>query len=207
LVCKLFTGLFHLQLARLSRDHLKPVKSILQRIPSSTLKRSGTFRFPHVIHPQNYLHPQFFSHRNHTTSTTHSGRCSAHMPSCIFRGARACNAAWNVVDTTARSSTWLEPFRQSKCRIAVFTACPSHWSQYSSQVDTIVPLRKQLKDEAKAKRASSLADGPKPTLVHDTRLRDWELTVGIEIHAQLNTARKLFSSTIPPKMGHLKTNL
>jgi aspartyl-tRNA(Asn)/glutamyl-tRNA(Gln) amidotransferase subunit B len=30
----------------------------------------------------------------------------------------------------------------------------------------------------------------------DSRLAEWELTVGIEIHAQLNTARKLFSGKI-----------
>jgi aspartyl-tRNA(Asn)/glutamyl-tRNA(Gln) amidotransferase subunit B len=51
---------------------------------------------------------------------------------------------------------------------------------------TIIPLRKQLKDQAKARKSS-----PKS---NKQSLKDWELTVGIEIHAQLNTARKLFSS-------------
>jgi aspartyl-tRNA(Asn)/glutamyl-tRNA(Gln) amidotransferase subunit B len=57
----------------------------------------------------------------------------------------------------------------------------------------VTPFRKRQKDEAKlakkqgvnkkAKRDSQTADG-------------WELTVGIEIHAQLNTARKLFSPAV-----------
>ncbi|ORY68322.1 PET112 family protein [Pseudomassariella vexata] len=54
-----------------------------------------------------------------------------------------------------------------------------------------VPLRKQLKDEAKKAKAS----GKKKTKNVDNQVVDgWELTVGIEIHAQLNTARKLFSA-------------
>lgn len=57
-----------------------------------------------------------------------------------------------------------------------------------------VPLRKHLKDEAKRKKAESRAAQPTPTThLQDARLRDWELTVGIEIHAELNTANKLFS--------------
>lgn len=52
-----------------------------------------------------------------------------------------------------------------------------------------VPLRKQLKEEAKAKKR-----GAKQKKGEDPRLASWELTVGIEIHAQLNTESKLFSS-------------
>jgi hypothetical protein len=63
------------------------------------------------------------------------------------------------------------------------------------QSSGVIPLRKQLKDEAKAKKASSFNKAcGKPILEEsDPRLKEWELTVGIEIHAQLNTARKLFS--------------
>jgi aspartyl-tRNA(Asn)/glutamyl-tRNA(Gln) amidotransferase subunit B len=60
----------------------------------------------------------------------------------------------------------------------------------------VVPLRKQLKDEAKAKKSASLETRGKTKKQDiDPRLKNWELTVGIEIHAQLNTARKLFSCT------------
>ncbi|KIW89108.1 aspartyl/glutamyl-tRNA(Asn/Gln) amidotransferase, B subunit [Cladophialophora bantiana CBS 173.52] len=55
------------------------------------------------------------------------------------------------------------------------------------------PLRKQLKDAVKATRtlprAPAAAENP-------DILADWELTVGIEIHAQLNASRKLFSPGI-----------
>jgi aspartyl-tRNA(Asn)/glutamyl-tRNA(Gln) amidotransferase subunit B len=64
------------------------------------------------------------------------------------------------------------------------------------QTSNVVPLRKQLKDEAKAKKsASSEMRGKTKKQDIDPRLKNWELTVGIEIHAQLNTARKLFSCT------------
>ncbi|KAI0846296.1 GatB/GatE catalytic domain-containing protein [Daldinia vernicosa] len=53
-----------------------------------------------------------------------------------------------------------------------------------------VPLRKQLKDEAKKQKAL----GKKKKKNASNQVVDgWELTVGIEIHAQLNTAKKLFS--------------
>jgi aspartyl-tRNA(Asn)/glutamyl-tRNA(Gln) amidotransferase subunit B len=53
-----------------------------------------------------------------------------------------------------------------------------------------VPLRKQLKDEAKALRVWREQKDSEAT----SQLGDWELTVGIEIHAQLDTESKLFSS-------------
>ena len=55
------------------------------------------------------------------------------------------------------------------------------------------PFRKALKDAAKQQKKAS--KGAKKSLkAADPRLEKWELTVGIEIHAELNTARKLFSS-------------
>lgn len=58
-----------------------------------------------------------------------------------------------------------------------------------------VPLRKQLKAEEKALKAS----GHKRTGNASRQVvPGWELTVGIEIHAQLNTGHKLFSAAAPP---------
>lgn len=55
----------------------------------------------------------------------------------------------------------------------------------------VTPIRKQLKEQAKALNAS----GKKRKKNTDNQtVPGWELTVGIEIHAQLNTARKLFSA-------------
>lgn len=54
-----------------------------------------------------------------------------------------------------------------------------------------VPLRKQLKEEARrAKSQSRNGRGKNKVVAND----EWELTVGIEIHAQLNSEAKLFSS-------------
>jgi aspartyl-tRNA(Asn)/glutamyl-tRNA(Gln) amidotransferase subunit B len=68
-----------------------------------------------------------------------------------------------------------------------------HTQSQSNEIDTPIPFRKQLKDEAKRRKA----DGTKVSRSAKSGAeynKDWELTVGIEIHAQLNTARKLFSS-------------
>ncbi len=63
-----------------------------------------------------------------------------------------------------------------------------------------VPYRKQLKDEAKRKRqAQRLGAQQESTDLagkksNGSKLTNWKLTVGLEIHAQLNTERKLFSN-------------
>lgn len=63
----------------------------------------------------------------------------------------------------------------------------------------LTPLRKELKDVGKAARAAERAGGRglDHAVVDRDQVEGWELTVGIEIHAQLNTARKLFSGTLP----------
>ncbi|KAF2746988.1 hypothetical protein M011DRAFT_403397 [Sporormia fimetaria CBS 119925] len=53
------------------------------------------------------------------------------------------------------------------------------------------PFRKVLKDAAKKKKGEKSKQSGSRS---DPRLEKWELTVGIEIHAELNTARKLFSA-------------
>lgn len=52
------------------------------------------------------------------------------------------------------------------------------------------PLRKELKDAARTARLATAATCVQSPDVLD----DWDLTVGIEVHAQLNTSHKLFSS-------------
>ena len=66
----------------------------------------------------------------------------------------------------------------------------------SPQPPVAVPLRKHLKAEAKSKKAEARSSGSSPRTSSDISsalLSKWELTVGIEIHAELNTAHKLFS--------------
>ncbi|TKX23755.1 glutamyl-tRNA(Gln) amidotransferase subunit B [Elsinoe australis] len=61
------------------------------------------------------------------------------------------------------------------------------------QTDAIpTPLRKRLKDEAKRRKQDARARAPSPKFGDD--IEGWELTVGVEIHARLNTERKVFSS-------------
>ncbi|TQB70442.1 hypothetical protein MPDQ_000470 [Monascus purpureus] len=62
----------------------------------------------------------------------------------------------------------------------------STFSTYSSDR---IPLRKQLKQEAKALKARK----KKRRENEEASREKWELTVGIEIHAQLDTESKLFS--------------
>lgn len=63
----------------------------------------------------------------------------------------------------------------------------------ASRPPVAIPLRKHLKDEAKRKKAEARA-APNTKSREDARLQQWELTVGVEIHAELNTANKLFST-------------
>jgi aspartyl-tRNA(Asn)/glutamyl-tRNA(Gln) amidotransferase subunit B len=66
-------------------------------------------------------------------------------------------------------------------------------------------LRKELKDEAKRRRIES-----KSTPAHskdDVKLGNWELTVGIEIHAELNTSRKLFSDAFASTSSEPNSNV
>ena len=56
-----------------------------------------------------------------------------------------------------------------------------------------VPFRKQLKDEARQRKHVARETFPVKAGIVDEKLAIWELTVGLEIHAQLNTDRKLFS--------------
>jgi aspartyl-tRNA(Asn)/glutamyl-tRNA(Gln) amidotransferase subunit B len=65
--------------------------------------------------------------------------------------------------------------------------------QTAKAADTAVPLRKQLKEEAKQRKKSAKAAGKGETQAN-ALLDKWELTVGIEVHAELNTAHKLFST-------------
>lgn len=62
----------------------------------------------------------------------------------------------------------------------------------------VTPLRKELKDVSKAARAAKRVSSNDPAVVDREQIDGWELTVGIEIHAQLNTPRKLFSGKSAP---------
>jgi aspartyl-tRNA(Asn)/glutamyl-tRNA(Gln) amidotransferase subunit B len=72
----------------------------------------------------------------------------------------------------------------------------------SAPPEAAIPFRKQLKDEAKKRRS---LDGAQKK--RQRKLEDWELTIGIEIHAQLNTERKLFSAAASTINGEPNTHV
>ncbi|THW15778.1 hypothetical protein D6D02_04027 [Aureobasidium pullulans] len=70
----------------------------------------------------------------------------------------------------------------------------AHRFETAKAADAAVPLRKQLKEEAKQRKKSAKAAKSPGNNAADPLLDKWELTVGIEVHAELNTAHKLFST-------------
>lgn len=69
-------------------------------------------------------------------------------------------------------------------RIAPFSSAPRRYLQADH-----IPLRKQLKQDAKALRSHKKQRKES----EEASRQEWELTVGVEIHAQLDTEAKLFS--------------
>ena len=90
-------------------------------------------------------------------------------------------SSYRFVSTVRRQS------EGSRFGFAVATRSPFH-SIAVHQADT-APLRKQLKDAARSSKIQvKVSDNES-----DRKLADWKCTIGIEIHAQLNTSKKLFS--------------
>ncbi|KAL0936902.1 pet112 family protein [Colletotrichum truncatum] len=86
----------------------------------------------------------------------------------------------------ARSAPWAPTLRlESRASYATAQATPAAAAQAPP-----VPLRKKLKEEKKQLKKDTRGQKSKGS---NQTVDGWELTVGIEIHAQLNTARKLFS--------------
>ena len=85
--------------------------------------------------------------------------------------------------------------------------------QTEATQDSHVPFRKQLKHEARRKREAqrlevaqgNIRDTGKES--NDSTLRKWKLTVGLEIHAQLNTECKLFSDAKTCEDGEPNSNI
>lgn len=124
--------------------------------------------------------------------------CGLRYPSPMLQ--TCCRRA--VLHARARPASTLTSIHKT-CAIQPCTllARPYHVSPPRHGQDGTA-LRKQLKDAAKAKKTEQ-NQGKSASAKDATRAADWELTVGIEIHAQLNAARKLFSSEL--KSGHMRT--
>lgn len=94
---------------------------------------------------------------------------------------RGCLAACHGL---GRNSVTLRSPSRLRALLHVPSAAPT-----AEPRDVRVPLRKQLREEAKLAKKQ----GKKKSKGDSQTVDGWELTVGIEIHAQLNTRRKLFS--------------
>lgn len=142
-----------------------------------------------------------------TTASIHAARLRLlvvqSMSANILRSSSVTGHASMPLHARPQSSLFGQLFKQyarhSRIICRPFGACQvALLSTTSARYDTAnasgaTPLRKQLKEEAKRKKklakASVTGDG---NHVRDLS-NEWELTVGIEVHAELNTAHKLFS--------------
>jgi aspartyl-tRNA(Asn)/glutamyl-tRNA(Gln) amidotransferase subunit B len=97
-----------------------------------------------------------------------------------------CQSCLRRAGTTPLTPTWLSNSPTVRALHADSKARPSDDA----------PFRKLLKDAAKKRKReqrAGLQSSKGSQTDQDARRDKWELTIGIEIHAELNTARKLFS--------------
>ncbi|KAM0324907.1 hypothetical protein ACHAQA_007873 [Verticillium albo-atrum] len=106
------------------------------------------------------------------------------------RGCVASSVAKHRVQNPGRPVPWSPGYGGPTRARHAHTAVTSTSATKSASPPPGIPLRKKLKDEAKQLRKDAKNQKGKGT---NQTVDGWELTVGIEIHAQLNTARKLFS--------------
>ena len=102
---------------------------------------------------------------------------------------------------------WLRPWKHNSLRTSLICLpgrrvtrlpvyLPPRRDFYTEESPAGIATRgKQLKDDFKARHKSLQRERSERDSSEKTaKLERWELTVGLEIHAQLNTERKLFSS-------------
>ena len=130
--------------------------------------------------------------------------------------AAACSTGQRRAATSLRSGT-----THHEWQVLRINSLQQQWSiptksarHLATEIQTSnVPFRKQLKDEARRKREAQRLDALKGTTVetsgksNDSSPEQWKLTVGLEIHAQLNTDRKLFSDAKTSEDGVVNSNV
>ena len=97
-----------------------------------------------------------------------------------------------LIATATRASFW-PSYGLGPLRSPVWRRQAIRGLETATISDNNVPYRKHLKDEAKLRRAAGDNKIKALQKSRDARDQKWKLTVGIEVHAQLNTERKLFS--------------
>ena len=123
-----------------------------------------------------------------------------------------CSTGHRLAASSLRSSTT----RQWQALLRQQWSIPIRYARLLKTCSTQAsdaPFRKQLKDEAKRKKAVQRLDATQG-IAHNARERSnasssrrWKLTVGLEIHAQLNTERKLFSDAMTSEDGTPNSNI
>lgn len=114
-----------------------------------------------------------------------SGSTGQQLAACSLRSGTT--RQWQALRISSLQQQWSIPIPHARSL------------QTEAAQNNHVPFRKQLKVEAKRKREAQRLDAERGKN-HDvggksngSKSRNWKLTVGLEIHAQLNTERKLFS--------------
>ncbi|KAH9864667.1 hypothetical protein J1614_010602 [Plenodomus biglobosus] len=141
------------------------------------------------------------------TSFNPSPEVSTDRPQLCIASELHCVTPYNMLTQTTRHTfaaaskrpyICRECLRQSqRVRLGALAPPLRTWTRTlqteSQPTQPETPFRKALKDATKQqKKQKKLSNSSKK--LQDPRLEKWELTVGIEVHAELNTARKLFSS-------------
>ena len=108
---------------------------------------------------------------------------------------------WQVIRITSLQQQWSIPIPHARHLQTEVTHA------------SYVPFRKHLKDEAKRKREAQRLDSIQGNTLDTGRKSNgaksgkWKLTVGLEVHAQLNTERKLFSNAMTSDDGAPNSDL
>ena len=105
---------------------------------------------------------------------------------CLF----ACRARGKALD--------VRQYKLRCCRRALHATTSTEPSLRAASLVIPNTTRKTIKDEVKRRKASEKKSESKPT---NQTIPGWELSVGVEIHAQLNTPRKLFSPAATSSAG------
>lgn len=114
----------------------------------------------------------------------------------------ACSRALSVLSTASRPRALLDRSLRTQNGhelVPGATAARSHQprglhAEARAEEEEVIPFRKRFKDEVKRRKAISPRGDHHRSGSPEDSLAGWELTVGIEIHAELDTARKLFSA-------------
>lgn len=139
------------------------------------------------LHHQGCLHLRLRPHSRILPPTVPVGRATAFATSRPF--------SWSAPRGLAQQSSSAATASKDGATREPAASLAANGLHSSPPADSVAPLRKKMKTIGKALKASGHKKVPNASR---QKVPGWELTVGIEIHAQLNTRQKLFSPASPP---------